>query len=373
MFKITDSLLMKSIEASNLAHTISTADTHTTLAYANPAFYAMTGYEKEEVIGYTCRFLQGAETNPDSVSAIRSAISLGQDIDIEILNYRKDGRPFWNRLQISPIFEGNRRPVAFIGIQSDVTYIREQERLNAARQKMESLGRLSANISHEIRNAIQPIKLMSEVLHDFETLSPEKIRKSLRILDESLDIVNKVVNATLKFSRPSNQATQIIEVDSLVNDLGEFLINLIPTHIDFRMEIANLSSYQVKIDPSQISQISLNMVNNALHAMEKNGKFTFSANHKNIEASFAHKHNLEPGDFLVLGYSDNGRGIPAQTLPHIFEPFFTTKSPDKGTGLGLSTALGLAKNWGGTLTVKSAPFRGSEFQLYVPLLTNDVC
>ena len=185
MFKLTDSLLKKSIEASNLAHTISTADGQTTLVYANPAFYEMTGYSKEEVIGHNCRFLQGSETNQDTVSAIRSAIKNFEDIDIEILNYRKDGQPFWNRLRISPIFEGSRQPIAFIGIQSDVTYIREQERWDAERQKMESLGRLSANISHEIRNAIQPITLMREILNDFKTLSPKKIRQSLSIMDES--------------------------------------------------------------------------------------------------------------------------------------------------------------------------------------------
>ena len=87
--------------------------------------------------------------------------------------------------------------------------------------------------------------------------------------------LHKVVNETLKFSRPSDSEMQVVAVDALVNDIGEFLINLILTHIDFHMEISNLSGYQVRVNRTQISQIALNLVNNALQAMETNGNFIF--------------------------------------------------------------------------------------------------
>ncbi|WP_299236769.1 EAL domain-containing protein [uncultured Halomonas sp.] len=101
------------------------------LVYANAAFHALTGYAPEEVLGLNCRFLQGQATCGDTVSAIRHAVAARQPIETTLLNYRKDGTPFWNHLSLSPLFDGRGICTHYIGIQQDITQQRNQEALIA--------------------------------------------------------------------------------------------------------------------------------------------------------------------------------------------------------------------------------------------------
>jgi PAS domain S-box-containing protein/excisionase family DNA binding protein len=97
------------------------------LVFANAGFYRMTGYTPEEVVGRNCRFLQGPGTDFGAVQQIKAALREGDRCVVELLNFRKDGRPFWNRLSIVPVFGPDGTPTHFVGIQSDVTALRQAE------------------------------------------------------------------------------------------------------------------------------------------------------------------------------------------------------------------------------------------------------
>lgn len=97
------------------------------ITYANPGFGDMTGYSVDEVVGRNCRFLQGADTDQDAVRQLRAAVQSGQPCRITLLNYRKDGEPFWNDLQITPIFDERKNLKHFVGVQHDVTQQVESE------------------------------------------------------------------------------------------------------------------------------------------------------------------------------------------------------------------------------------------------------
>ena len=97
------------------------------LVFANAGFYRMTGYEPDGVVGRNCRFLQGPGTDPAAVTRIGEALRKGERCVVELLNYTRDGRPFWNRLSIVPVFGEDGRPTHFVGIQSDVTALRQAE------------------------------------------------------------------------------------------------------------------------------------------------------------------------------------------------------------------------------------------------------
>ncbi|MGE4533185.1 EAL domain-containing protein [Halomonas sp.] len=97
------------------------------LVYANDVFYAITGYSPEEVLGKNCRFLQGPETDPQALTAIREAIGQREAVDVTLRNYRKDGTPFWNHLALSPVFDDEGACTHYIGIQQDITRQREQQ------------------------------------------------------------------------------------------------------------------------------------------------------------------------------------------------------------------------------------------------------
>ncbi|QOR39202.1 EAL domain-containing protein [Billgrantia diversa] len=121
-------LLKRGIEASPNGVVMSDAtQPDMPLVYANEAFCELTGYAQEEVLGKSCRFLQGDETHPKDIEAIRQALAAQADVQVTLLNYRKDGTPFWNRLAISPVFDDGGHCTHFIGIQEDITRDRSQE------------------------------------------------------------------------------------------------------------------------------------------------------------------------------------------------------------------------------------------------------
>ncbi|MBD2740234.1 PAS domain S-box protein [Coleofasciculus sp. FACHB-1120] len=97
------------------------------IVYANPAFTRITGYQPDEVIGHNCRFLQGADTDPEAIAKIRNAIAQAKEVKVTLLNYRKDGQPFWNQLKISPVFSDKGDLLYLVGIQTDITLAKRAE------------------------------------------------------------------------------------------------------------------------------------------------------------------------------------------------------------------------------------------------------
>jgi PAS domain S-box-containing protein len=140
------------------------------LIYANDGFERLTGYPVGEVLGRNCRFLQGPESDPTAVAEIRAAIAEQRECIVEILNYRRDGRSFWNRLSVTPVRDESGVVTHFIGIQSDVTVRREAE---------EGLRRAKAALDHDLKLAarvqqalLPPSSLQLEGLDIASVMSP---------------------------------------------------------------------------------------------------------------------------------------------------------------------------------------------------------
>lgn len=152
------------------------------IIYVNRAFTAMTGYSPDEVLGRNCRFLQGPETDGATTQAIRDAISADLGCTVEILNYRKDGKPFWNRLSIMPVRDDEGQVTHFIGIQNDITRRRQAE---------DSLRAVNAQLKRNLQTAatVQQIQLpqwLPEVA-DFEFAW--RYRPCEELAGDSLNIV----------------------------------------------------------------------------------------------------------------------------------------------------------------------------------------
>ncbi|MCU4926373.1 PAS domain-containing protein [Halobacteria archaeon AArc-dxtr1] len=157
---ITDEILLsQAVDVADLGIIIT--DPHQSdnpIIYVNQGFEALTGYSGAEALGRNCRFLQGIQTDPDTVSKLRRAIDRREPVTVELINYRKNGTPFWNRLQVTPVFDVNGSLTHFIGFQQDVTTHVEE------RQRAEMFQRL---LRHNLRNSMNVI--LGQAVHLAET------------------------------------------------------------------------------------------------------------------------------------------------------------------------------------------------------------
>jgi two-component system, cell cycle sensor histidine kinase and response regulator CckA len=157
-----------------------------------------------------------------------------------------------------------------------------------------------------------------------------------------------------------------VDVGELLAGMGPMLQRLVGEHIEFVLSLER-GALRVKVDPTHLEQVLLNLVVNARDALDTGGRLTMQCHVVQVGAARPGAHaGLEPGRYVVIAVSDNGIGMDAETRTHVFEPFFTTKAAGRGTGLGLATVFGIVKQSGGNIYVDSEVGRGSTFLAYFP-------
>jgi len=227
--------------------------------------------------------------------------------------------------------------------------------------KLASVGELAAGIAHEINN---PVAIMVEeagwiedILEDEEFQESENLDEFIRALEQIRTQgrrCKEITHKLLHFARKTDSRVQEVQI----NDLIEELVALSAQKAKYSNVTIN-TVLQKDLPPLQVSetevqQVFLNLINNALDAMDKKGGV--------IDVT-----TLMEGDHIAVQVADNGPGIPEANLARIFDPFFTTKPVGKGTGLGLSICYGIIKKMGGEIDVHSVMGVGTTFRVLIPL------
>ena len=154
------------------------------LIYVNPAFYQVSGYTAEETIGRNCRFLQGPDTDQRAVATIRHRLEAREQCVVELLNYRKDGTPFWNRLSIVPIFDDNGLLTHFVGFQSDLTAKKEADK---ARAQLEALRGTMQTVNDLVRNFVSNMDYFRLQLQKRADSDPDMLQLYEQSVDDTLN------------------------------------------------------------------------------------------------------------------------------------------------------------------------------------------
>ena len=228
--------------------------------------------------------------------------------------------------------------------------------------KMAALGKMAAGIAHEINNPLAVIGEKAGWMKDL--LAMEDVAKSEN-LQELADAVNKieyhvvraktVTHRLLGFARRMEPVSERININNVLDESIEFLKNEARyRNIEIQANYAP-DLPLVTTDPTQLQQVFLNMLNNAIDAIGKDGEIII--NTKAVANASA----------LSIEITDNGPGIPKELLQKIFDPFFTTKEVGKGTGLGLSISYSIMEKLGGRLMVASEEGKGTTFTMYLPV------
>jgi signal transduction histidine kinase len=243
-------------------------------------------------------------------------------------------------------------------VEEAVGKLYEKQAQLIAAEKLAILGTFAAGVAHEINNPLAIINEKAGLMKDILEMSENckhKI-KFLNLLDaifESINRCGKITHRILGFARKTEVSIEIFDLNDLIKYLTVFLEKEI-FYKNIRLEL-NLKENlpEVRSDKGQLQQVFLNIIKNAIDAVENGGLVAVST-------------DIKDENMVKVSIKDNGHGISGEDLKHMFEPFFTTKEKGKGTGLGLSITYGIVKNLGGNILVESEVNKGTTFIVEIP-------
>jgi PAS domain S-box-containing protein len=337
------------------------------VTYINRRFEEIYGWPKEELDSFECFF---DKVYPDKSYREKQKARVLADIqsgDPDRMEWEgaevtgKDGRKRIVHAKNIPIPEQN----LMISTVQDITERKHlQARLQKA-QKMEAIGNLAGGIAHDFNNILSPIIGYSEIL--MEELPAERQEQEYA---QEIFIAGKrgsdLVKQILAFSRQSEPAFKPVHIQQVLKEVLKLSRSTIPANINIVDDLKN-DCKPVLADASQLHQIAMNLITNAYHAVEPaGGRITVSLKETRLGEADVAAGSMKPGSYAVLTVSDTGCGIDPAIMNRIFDPYFTTKEQGKGTGLGLAVVYGIVKKHGGDIKVRSAPEKGTSFDVLFP-------
>ncbi len=282
------------------------------IIFVNDAFTALTGYERDEVIGRNCRFLQGAETSRDEVARIGTAVSRGEDVEVEILNYRKDGAPFWNRLFISPVHNDAGELVYFFASQVDVSDKRQaQAALRRSRDDLE------AEVQRRTRDLQAALDQKTVLLHDvdhrvknnMQVVSSLVLLKARRVQDATAQrVLNNMAERISALSTmhrllyPAGDVSRF-DVREFITDLSNDLVGAADAdQIQLALDVEPIGVSAAKATPLalMINELVTNAIRHAFPGGRK-GHLAIAASH-------------DGGDLRIV-VEDDGVGMNGTPVP----------------------------------------------------------
>ena len=333
------------------ANAIVITDPSGTIQWVNPAFTALTGYGSAEAVGKNPRILSSGRQSPAFYAAMWKTIVAGEVWTGEVVNRRKDGSLYTERMTITPVRESDGHTSHFVAIKEDVTARQAMaERLRQA-QRLEAVGRLAGGVAHDFNNLLQAmlgLTQLSRVHGDDLAGSPERLGE----LEELLHRGAQLTQQLLLFSRREEPRVERFELNQAIQDTAKLLRRLLPANVTLQFELAS-ERLGVSADRGQIGQVWMNLAVNAADAMPDGGRLTVRSGRADEQ-------------HVWFSVSDTGHGIADDIRDRIFEPFFTTKSAQSGTGLGLAVVHGIVTQHGGRVEVSSTVGKGTTFRVVLP-------
>lgn len=337
------------------------------IVFGNKAFLDLTGYEESEILGRNCRFLQGAQTDRAAVDELRDAIAQRESIAVEILNYKRDGTPFWNAVFIGPVYDTSGNLLYFFASQLDVTRRKESEQAYQQSQKMESIGQLTAGLAHDFNNLLQVVTGNLELLSG--RVADEKAQAYLARAQGAAERGAKLTGQLLAFARKTRLDPRAIDVNACIVGFADMLESSLGRSVELHLSLRHGLPKAV-LDAEQFEMAILNIALNARDAMPSGGLLTICTLKLHLNGD-AEARQLKSGDYVVIELRDEGEGMPEHVAARAAEPFFTTKPTGKGTGLGLAMASGFVQQSRGRLEIDSAPGKGTTIRMLFPVAGAD--
>jgi two-component system NtrC family sensor kinase len=262
----------------------------------------------------------------------------------------ENGRHYY--IHLYPIFNQEGEVIKAVHYVKDITERRQIEEQMRLTEKLAAIGQLTAGLAHEINNPLGGIRLCFNNLISLE-MDEETKKRHIEVINTGLQKIHDIIKQLLDFSKQTELVISSASVNSMVEDvlkLAEYLIEKKRIRVikEFSEDIP-----QVRVDRNKIEQVFLNIILNAIQAMDgREGVLTIKT--------------LARNGRVFISFSDTGPGIPDEILPRIFDPFFTTKPVGEGTGLGLSVSKSIVEQHNGVIRVDTSK-GGTTFTVELPL------
>lgn len=357
---------------------------------ANDAFFAMTGYTRDQIAAGALRYddltYTGWEWRDHQTFSELSAT--GQSGPFEMEFSLRDGSRKWvlcasqkldDATAIEFIIDISARKEAETKLhelndtleyrvsQRTAELAQAQEALRQS-QKLEAMGQLTGGVAHDFNNLLMPIIGGLDLLQRrgiFDERAPRIIEGALASAERAKTLVQRL----LAFARRQPLQPTAVNIGRLIEGMADLISSTTGPQVRVATEVAE-GLPLAWAEANQIEMALLNLSVNARDAMPEGGVLTISATEETVGGT--HQAGLRAGRYICLSVTDTGIGMDEATLKRAIEPFFSTKGIGKGTGLGLSMVHGLVAQLGGGMTIGSQPERGTKVQIWLPVAANSV-
>jgi two-component system, cell cycle sensor histidine kinase and response regulator CckA len=375
---------------------ITTADANGNILDANDAYLKIIGYSREELLQGALRRtdLTPPEFRDLDARAVVQLQTSGITAPFETESFRKDGSrvpilvgaatleypksiSFVLDLSDRKRAEAERALLATEAREQQVAREQAEEALRQSEghlrqaQKMEAVGRLAGGVAHDFNNVLSVILSYGElILGDLNPSDP--LRMDIEEIRKAAIRAAGLTRQLLTFSRQQVVEPRVINLNDVLLSMNKMLQRILGEDVEL-VSVTPTGVGRVKVDPSHIEQVILNLVVNARDAMPTGGKLTIETANILLGDDYAQNHvPAKAGRYVMMAVSDTGIGMDRETQRRIFEPFFTTKEQGKGTGLGLSTVFGIVQQSSGNIWVYSELGKGTTFKIYLPRMDAEV-
>ncbi|MBA3594930.1 MAG: PAS domain-containing protein [Polaromonas sp.] len=358
-------LLQRAIASSHNGITIGRVDKgQIPLIYANPAFYRLTGYGPEDVIGKDCRLLQGTQTEQAGLTTLRAALRQGTQATVLLRNYRKDGSEFLNELTVSPVLNDSGALTHYVGVQNDVTARENAARAIAAlnlslaqrgealQLANESLRSFSSSASHDLRAPLASIKGFCAALRkSVDAPGDSRAEHFMTRIEVNAQRMEQLIEALMELARStaSELSTAPCDLSQMAREVVEALRSASPA-LEVAVQIE--PDLSAEGDPALLRSVLQNLLGNALK---------YSSKTPDAKVHFGREPGAcgEPRFFV----RDNGAGFDMAGAGTLFGTFqrFHAEAEFPGTGVGLATVRRIVTRHGGVVSAESAPGQGAVF------------
>lgn len=357
--------------ASAAAPIVWTIDAAGEMLEAAPAWLTFTGQTAEEAQGRGWLHALHAEDRDQVEQTLAKARETGGAYQAEYRLRRHDGQYRQLTVSAAPVCNEDGSVREWVAAGRDVTEEKETEALRSVlegrrlqTQKLQALGNFAGNVAHTFDNLFTIISGYNDwLLGNIPRNDP--MRENLTQIKQACERASGVIEPLLTFSQGRVLRPRLVDLNTIVTESERSLRGQLGEGIQLATTLG-ASRGAVKADPRQLQEVLFTLASNARDAMGSTGNLVVETRDTELDEAYARQHpGVQPGPFVEIVVSDNGKGMSEDAVAHLFEPFFTTKK-ESGAGLSLAAVYGIINQSGGSVEVESAPGKGSTFHIFLP-------